>query len=122
MEHLITIELNKDQKLIPALHEYLKGQKWKKGVILAASGSLYNVVVSNPITFEFPPAVLPISINEPCELVSLSGEIVQGENTESGYRIHLHGAVSHGSGVVNGGGFKDGTVYKSIRIYVLVEE
>jgi len=121
MDNLVTIELTKDQPLIPTLHKYLSDKRWSRGVILSASGSLYNVVVSNPITFEFPPAVLPITISGPCEVISLSGEIIPESSAESGYRLHLHGAVSHGSGVVNGGGLKGGTVYKSLRLYVWAE-
>ena len=75
MAKLHTIVLHKDEDVTSAIHAYLMDKKWKAGVIVSAVGSIYDVTVGNPGSYEMPPKMLQTTINEPCEIVSFMGEI-----------------------------------------------
>ena len=62
--------------------------------------------------------------------MNFTGEIIRREDTPAGlerhlhddpsdYLVHIHASVSHGEGIVNGGGFRGATVYRGVNIYVL---
>ena len=133
MAKLHVIELTKGQDVIGGIHEYLMDKKWKSGVIVAGVGSIHNVTINNPMTFDLPPELKVITINRPCEVVSFMGEITpkdkaptgmpcQMKDTPSDYVVHIHMTCSHDDGVVNGGGFRNATVLRALNIYVLEEE
>lgn len=77
MAKLHTIVLHKDEDVTSAIHAYLMDKKWKAGVIVSAVGSIYDVTVGNPGSYEMPPKMLQTTINEPCEIVSFMGEITR---------------------------------------------
>ena len=130
MSKVNKIILTKDQDVMVALHQYMADKNWKAGVIVAGVGSIYNVKVANPGSYDMPPQMLEISVNNPCEIVSFMGEIIRKEDapadlpcqfkdTPSPYIIHIHMAFSHGNGIVNGGGFRSATVLRAINVYVI---
>lgn len=128
---LHTIILNKDEDVTAGIHRFLMDKTWKAGVIVAAVGSIYDVTVGNPGSYEMPPRMLQTTVNEPCEIVSFMGEITpkrdapaglpcQVTDTPSDYIVHIHMSFSHGeNATVNGGGFRKATVLRAINIYVL---
>ena len=133
MAKLHVIELTKGQDVIGGIHEYLMDKKWKNGVIVAGVGSIHNVTINNPMTFDLPPELKVITIDRPCEVVSFMGEITpkdkaptgmpcQMKDTPSDYVVHIHMTCSHDDGVVNGGGFRNATVLRALNLYVLEEE
>lgn len=134
MAKLHTIVLHKDEDVTSAIHAYLMDKKWKAGVIVSAVGSIYDVTVGNPGSYEMPPKMLQTTINEPCEIVSFMGEITrkcdapaglpcQVTNTPSDYIVHVHRTCSHGeNATVTGGGFRKATVLRAVNVYVLEVE
>ena len=133
MAKLHVIELTKGQDVIGGIHEYLMDKKWKSGVIVAGVGSIHNVTINTPMTFDRPPELKVITIDRPCEVVSFMGEITpkdkaptgmpcQMKDTPSDYVVHIHMTCSHDDGVVNGGGFRNATVLRALNLYVLEEE
>ena len=58
MAKLHTIVLHKDEDVTSAIHAYLMDKKWKAGVIVSAVGSIYDVTVGNPGSYEMPPKML----------------------------------------------------------------
>ena len=133
MAKLHVIELTKGQDVIGGIHEYLMDKKWKSGVIVAGVGSIHNVTINNPMTFDLPPELKVITIDRPCEVVSFMGEITpkdkaptgmpcQMKGTPSVYGVHIHMTCSHDDGVGNGGRFRNATVLRALNLYVLEEE
>ena len=134
MAKLHTIVLHKDEDVTSAIHAYLMDKKWKAGVIVSAVGSIYDVTVGNPGSYEMPPKMLQTTINEPCEIVSFMGEITrkcdapaglpcQVTNTPSDYIVHVHTTCSHGeNATVTGGGSRKATVLRAVNVYVLEVE
>ncbi len=125
--HILT--LTKDQDVMDGIHEYLKDKAWKGAAIVGGVGSIYNVTVANPGTYEMPPKMLSKTVERPCEIVSFMGEIVRKEDvtgvpdhfkdTASDYIAHVHMAFSHDEGEVNGGGFRKATVLRAINVYMV---
>ena len=60
MAKLHTIVLHKDEDVTSAIHAYLMDKKWKAGVIVSAVGSIYDVTVGNPGSYEMPPLMSPV--------------------------------------------------------------
>lgn len=96
---------------MPELHRYMSGQTWKRGILMGADGSVYHVTVNCPITNGHPPVLGPITVDEPCEMASLFGEIIRREDTPdnlqrhmheqtSSYMIHAHCSVAHSGSCV----------------------
>lgn len=133
MMNLYTIELQKNEDVHTAVHNYLMDKKWKSAVIVAGVGSIYDVILNNPIDHNSPPTLKTIKIEKPCEIVSFMGEIQRKEDmpagmpciimdTPSPYVVHIHASISHDDGIVEGGGFRSATVLRAINIYVLAIE
>lgn len=126
MENFVMLQLAKDEDIIPAIHAKIADKNWNKALIVAGAGSAYQVTVSNPISESHPPQLLPITVVEPCEVISFVGEISRKDEVAAGdpspFKVHIHASFSHGSGVVNGGGFRGGKVWRAINLYVLVLE
>ena len=130
MPKLHTLTLTKDQDVMAGIHEYLMDKKWKSAIIVAGVGSIYNVTLGNPGSYDMPPKMLSTTIEKPCEIVSFMGEITpkadapkglpcQILDTPSDYIVHIHMSCSHDDGVVNGGGYRKATVLRAINVYIL---
>lgn len=128
-----TIVLDKDQDVMEGIHAFLMDKKWKSAIILSGMGSIYDVTVANPGSYDMPPKMNECHVDKPCEIVSFMGEITRKEDapeglpcqildTPSDYIVHVHMAFSHDDGVVNGGGFRKATVLRAINIYVIAFE
>ncbi len=133
MPKLHVIQLTKGQSILPAIHEYLMDKKWNDAVIVAGVGSVTDVCLSNPGSYEMPPELIKKKIFDPCEVVSCMGEITLKEHTApdlpaiiketpSPYVVHIHMSVSHAEGIVNGGGFRSATVLRALTLYVLEQD
>lgn len=134
MAKLHKIELTKDQSMIPAIHEYLADKEWKSAVILCGVGSLYDVTLTNPRSRTPGQPLAELKLDGPCELTSFTGEIIRREEVPTGlerylkegepsrYLVHIHGSVSHGRCVSNGGAIRGGTVSRAVNIYVLEDD
>lgn len=127
--HIIKL-IQKDQDIMEALYQYMVGKAWKGACIVAGAGSVYDVTVHNPITNTPPTTLLPVTVNVPCEVMNFTGEIIRKKDTPaslsrhieddpSDYMIHLHISVSHGSGVVTGGGLEKAKVFRALNVYAL---
>lgn len=130
MSKLHVIKLEKGQDVKEGLKQYMMDKDWKGAVIVAAAGSLRGVTLSNPISDTPPSVLLPITVDVPCEIMSFTGELIRKDDTPKSlshfvqddpcnYIVHIHASISHGSGVVNGGGLRAATVHRALNIYVL---
>jgi predicted DNA-binding protein with PD1-like motif len=130
MAILHVLSLKKGQDIMESIHQFLLDKKWKGGAIIAGVGSIYDVSVANPGSFDFPPLNCPLSVKGPCEVVGFMGDITRKDNPDfvapdhaknspSDYVVHIHISFSHGAGIVNGGGFREGKVFYILNIYML---
>ena len=133
MPKLHVIQLTKGQSVLPAIHEVLMSKKWNDAVIVSGVGSVTDVCLSNPGSYEMPPKLIKKDIEAPCEVVSCMGEITLKEHTApdlpaviketpSPYVVHIHMSVYHDEGIVNGGGFRSATVLRALNLYVLEQD
>ncbi len=130
--HICT--LTPDQDILEGIHQYLMDKTWKGALIVGAVGSIYDVTVGNPGTLSQdrnqPPQIIATTVNRPCEIISLTGEINRLEDismglpdhlksTPSGYLVHIHLSCSHDEGVVLGGGIHKAKVLRAANIYMM---
>ena len=127
--HIVRIHQN--EEVMPALHAYMSGQVWQRGIIMGAAGSVYHVTVNCPVTNEHPPVLKAVTIEEPCEMASLFGEVIRREDTPdnlqrhmheqlSPYMIHAHCSVAHGEDcAVHGGGLRGMKVFSALNVYIM---
>jgi len=127
--HICTIA--KDQDVMTALHEYMMDKKWKGAVIVAGVGSIYDVMLGNPGTYDLK-VLCKKKIEAPCEVVSFIGEITPKaeaakslpkeiiDTAASDYIIHIHMSCSHETdAVVNGGSLREAKVLRALTVVML---
>jgi len=111
------------------LFEYLKDKVWPAALILSGIGSVRSVTLGNPLDLGTPPKMMMKTIDEPAEVISFMGEVIRKENAPADmpayvfdspcdYVVHIHASVSHGAGIVDGGGFRGGVVMRALNIYI----
>lgn len=130
MSKIHMLELTKGQDVTTALYDFLEDKKWAGAIIVSGIGSVGSVTIGNPLTHDQPPEIILKKIDEPAEVLGFTGEIFKKnsklENSlpaytrenPSDYAIHIHIAISHGNGIVTGGGFRKATVLRALNIYI----
>ena len=135
MPEICTLVLTPGQAVDESLYEFMRGKKWKRGVILAGIGAVDQVCLTTPTAPEFPgqaPGIRLTQVEEPCEVVSFTGEIIHVDRVkeslkrlirlDSEYLIHVHASVAYGGGEVAGGGFRTARVFGGMNIYMMATE
>jgi len=130
--HICT--LSKNQDVMSSLHDYMKDKTWRGGKIIGAVGSVYDVILGNPGSYDLK-VLHKKKIDAPCEVVSFAGEITLKENASpdlpkaifdaatSGYIIHIHMACSHeADALVSGGSMREAKVLRALSVFIIEEE
>ncbi len=107
---LVILRLNPGDDLLLSLREAVKDEKIKNGLILNGLGSVsayhWHVVSDDNL----PPAECYIHKPLPCDILAMSGAIIDG-------RVHAHIALSNEQ-VAHGGHLEEGT--KALTFAVIV--
>lgn len=112
-----------------ALYDFLKDKAWSAALILSGIGSVSSCTLGNPLDAGKSPKISLKKIDAPAEVLSFMGEIILKRNAPDDmpaylfdspceYVVHIHSAVSHGNGVVEGGGFRGGIVMRGLNVYI----
>ena len=129
MSQIHTLCLTRGQDIMVVLYEYLKDKAWPAALILSGIGSVRSITFGNPLDLGMPPKMVMKTIDEPAEVISFNGEIIRKENAPADmpayvfdspcdYVVHIHASVSHGGGIVEGGGFRAGVIMRALNIYI----
>jgi predicted DNA-binding protein with PD1-like motif len=134
MSRLHICHISKDQDVMKAMHDYLMDKDWKGASIVAAVGSIYDVTLGNPGSYDLK-VLHKKKIEAPCEVVSFIGEVTLKDNapknlpeaiwkaSTSNYIVHVHMSCSHGEDcAVNGGSLREALVLRSLNVFMLEHE
>jgi len=130
--HICT--LSKNQDVMSSLHDYMKDKTWSGGSIVAGVGSIYDVTLGNPGSYD-QKILYKKKIQVPCEVISFIGEITPKDKASkdlpkavldaatSGYVIHIHLSCSHDEeALVNGGSLREAKVLRALNVFILEYE
>ena len=112
-----------------ALYEFLKDKAWPAALILSGIGSVSSCTLGNPLDTSKAPRIALKKIDAPAEVISFMGEIIPKRNAPDDmpaylfdspcdYVVHIHSSISHGDGIVEGGGFRGGVVMRALNVYI----
>ncbi|GAB4335907.1 MAG: hypothetical protein Kow0099_08600 [Candidatus Abyssubacteria bacterium] len=98
---VIVVALGPDELLLESILEAIKSHDIRNGVVVSGIGTLKTCRMHYIKHTEFPPEDAIFTLNQPLELLSISGVIADGEP-------HLHGVVSHADHEACGGHIEPG--------------
>lgn len=121
--------VGRDKDIGQAVAAFVMEKGWEAAYIIGAIGSAVGVELSNPISAELPPKVEMTGPIGPCEVLSLTGEVMKRERMDENLRaayadktdplfIHLHMCCSVKGGQTFGGGLRAGRAFRSLKIYI----
>ncbi len=98
---IITIGLGPSEMLLESIEEAIKKHGIRNGVVVSGIGTLKTCRMHYIIHTDFPPEDAIFALEQPLELLSVSGIIADGEP-------HLHGVVSCADKEAQGGHIEHG--------------
>lgn len=97
----IVIGLGPGELLLESIEEAIKEHDIENGVVVSGIGTLKTCRLHYILHTDFPPEDEIFTLEQPLELLSVSGIIADGEP-------HLHGVVSHKDNEAQGGHIEPG--------------
>ena len=125
LERIVVARMKVGVDLLGGIQEAVRREGIEKGIFITGIGALKKAVFRNLRHFpkEFPVSDrdrLYLEINQPLELVSLTGHISPKENGEPNIHVHFSASTVKGDTVVTlGGHLTEGTV-TSIKVAVAI--
>jgi hypothetical protein len=98
---VIVVALGPDELLLESIIEAIKSHDIRNGVVVSGIGTLKTCRMHYIKHTDFPPEDAIFMLEEPLELLSVSGAIADGEP-------HLHGVVSYADEEARGGHIEPG--------------
>lgn len=98
---VIAIGLGPGEMLLESIEEAIKEHDIQNGVVVSGIGTLKTCRMHYIIHSDYPPEDEIFTLEQPLELLSVSGIIADGEP-------HLHGVVSHADKEARGGHIEPG--------------
>ena len=125
LERIVVARMRVGVDLLEGIHETVRGEGIRKGVFITGIGALQRAVFRNVRHFpkEFPVRDedrLYLEINQPLELVSLTGHISPRENGEPNIHAHFSASTVKGETVVTLGGHLTQGTMTSIKVAVAI--
>lgn len=129
MEKIYELELHRGNDIKSCLDKFITSKGWNSAYIMGGIGSVEDIVLSNPISKEFPPNIETQNLSGPCEVLSFTGEIMNkefmSESMKKVYKddecqlfIHIHMSCSTAGGRVFGGGLHNGKIFRGMKLYI----
>jgi len=125
IQRIVLARIKAGVDLLEGIEEVVRREGIEKGIFITGIGALQRAVFRNVRQFprEFPVSDkdrLYLEINQPLELVSLTGHVSPKENGESNIHAHFSASTVKGDTVVTlGGHLTEGTV-TSIKVAVAI--
>ena len=125
IQRIVLARIKAGVDLLEGIEEVVRREGIEKGIFITGIGALQRAVFRNVRQFprEFPVSDkdrLYLEINQPLELVSLTGHISPKENGEPNIHAHFSASTVKGDTVVTlGGHLTEGTV-TSIKVAVAI--
>lgn len=127
VKRIVVARLKVGIDLLEGLHEVVRRESIQKGVFIGAVGALQKAVFRNvkqlPKTFPVTDQDrLYLEINQPLELVSLTGHIAPKQNGEPNVHVHFSASTVQDDTVVTLGGHLTQGTMTSIKVAVAIAE
>lgn len=125
LQRIVVARMKVGTDLLGGIQEAVRRERIEKGIFITGIGALRRAVFRNLRRFpkEFPVSDndrLYLEINQPLELVSLTGHISPEENGEPNVHAHFSASTVRGDTVVTlGGHLTEGTI-TSIKVAVAI--
>ena len=125
IQRIVLARIKAGVDLLEGIEEVVRREGIEKGIFITGIGALQRAVFRNVKQFpkEFPVSDkdrLYLEINQPLELVSLTGHVSTKENGEPNIHAHFSASTVRGDTVVTlGGHLTEGTV-TSIKVAVAI--
>jgi predicted DNA-binding protein with PD1-like motif len=118
----------KGQNITETVQAFVLRHGWEDAILLGGVGSVTDVELANPATSALPPRMEKVFIQGPCEVLSLTGEVIIKEkmdeilkkvyaNNPNPLFVHIHLSCSDKEGIVHGGALRSGRAFRSIRMF-----
>ncbi len=129
MVELFEINIGKDLDIKDEIMKYVLEKGWESAYVIGAIGSVKDVRLTTPCSYDLPPKITTNEFNLPAEILSFTGEILKREKMdpllEKAYPdkniplfIHIHASVAVSGGHVFGGGFQTGKTLRALRVFI----
>ena len=125
LDRIVVARMRVGVDLLEGIQEAVRGEGVERGIFLTGIGALRRAVFRNLRRFprEFPVRDedrLYLEINQPLELVSLTGHISPRENGEPNIHAHFSASTVKGGTVVTLGGHLTPGTITSIKVAVAI--
>jgi len=129
MEGLREIVIGSGGDIKKGILAFLVENGIRSAYIIGAVGSAKDVVVAAPVENELPLRTTEVKYPVACEVVGFSGEVMEWEKADPRIRevypdkddplfVHIHIAAAISGGQMFGGGFRGGTAFRSLRVFL----
>ncbi len=129
MKELLEIHVDAGGDIKEAILSFLAEHNITDAIVLGAVGSAKNVVIAAPVENELPLRTTSVKYPTACEVVGFSGEIMEWEKADPRIKeiypdkddplfVHIHIGAAISGGQMFGGGFRGGTAFRAMRIFL----
>lgn len=126
-ESIWELEIGQGEDLKGKIAEFALEQGWERAIICGAIGSVKNVTLTTPVSFDLPPQVMKTPCGGPGEVLAFTGEIMKTELMDPMLRkiytsdeplfIHIHMSLAIAGGHVYGGGLDKGSAFRGLKVF-----
>lgn len=123
------LEIGPGEDIKGKISEFIRERGWERAGICGALGSVKNVVLTTPVSFELPPEVMKTPCGGPGEVLAFSGEVMRADLMDpmlkkiypggEPFFIHIHISLAVPGAHVYGGGLEKGSVFRGLKVYLI---
>lgn len=122
------LEIGRDEDIKSSISEFFRSQGWDQACICGAVGSVKEVTLTTPVSFDLPPAVTKTPFTGPGEVLAFSGEVMKSDlmdpllkeiyKGDEDLFIHIHISLAGGGAHVYGGGLDKGKTFRGLKVFI----
>jgi len=124
--------IERDEDIRMCLDQYMLESGLQHVYISGAVGSIKDVLLAAPASFDIPPQLVLTNCKGPAEITGFSGdiylrqlapldELFLDDQKTSPLFAHIHMSCAIAGGNTFGGGFRSGKAFRRIKLYVFAD-